>query len=111
MRVFAAGKRRRGEIIGLLGLVFAIYGGFVCSQKRMHETSGRLAAALVILEEQVKEGHENGSLQIIDRGIRLFGGSDVRIDEAALTFWDDAIQTQLKGPRQPKETTPANAPD
>lgn len=110
LRLAAAGKKRTSEIVAALGLLMAMFAVNTWHREDKKAAAGMLGAALVILEDRMKAGEKSAALEIVDRGIRLFGSSPVKFEAASAQFWDFAIHTKTKEPGQRSEPAPAAVP-
>jgi hypothetical protein len=105
LRIATMGKNRAGEIVAALSILIAMFGVNAWHQEDKKEAAKKLGAALVILEDRIKSGERSAALGIVDRGIRLFGASQVKLDDASAQLWNFAVQTDRKEPNQALEPT------
>jgi hypothetical protein len=96
LRLFASNRRRAGEMVVALGLLTALFGSHAWHEEDKKTAAGKLGAALVILDDRLKAEDQTASLKIVDKGIRLFGASQVHFDKAADELWSFAINTEQK---------------
>jgi hypothetical protein len=100
-----AGRKRLGEIVAALAVLIGMFAVNAWHQEDKKEAAKKLGGALVILEDRIKAGEQSAALSIVDRGIRLFGASQVKFDDASAQLWNFAIQTDRKEPNQALEPT------
>ena len=96
MRVYSSGRKRVGETIGALSLIVLLLGTWVSFAAERESAGDMLGAALVLLEDRIKEGDKGGALAITDRGVRLFARGHIPFDRATREFWDYAINVTKK---------------
>jgi hypothetical protein len=105
LRLATARKKVASGIVAALGLLIAMFAVNTWHQEDKKAAAGKLGGALVILEDRMKAGEQFAALGIVDRGIRLFGASQVKFEDASAQLWNFAILTKNE-PNQRLEPTP-----
>lgn len=105
LRLAANRKKLASGIVAALGLLIAMFAVNAWHHEDKKKAAKQLGGAFVILEDRIKAGEQSAALGIVDQGIRLFGASQVKFDDASAQLWDFAIHTEKKEPIQRPEPT------
>lgn len=110
LRLARAGRIRAAEVVAAIGLLIAMYGVNAWHVEDKKAASEKLSGALVVMEDRLKAGDTAAALGIADRGIRLFGSSQMRFDDAAMQLWRFSVQTTKKGHNAGAASPSTNTP-